>query len=305
MSILEILKASAGRFPFLPEERLVRRAHFVEDDFKKIGLKYQLEFKEFPVTVGAKTFYLPFGSYELMGSECCIENAREGDQKHTSMSGGGLDKESLLYFSKISEWGHDHIPHHWPHRMRPELKDPNQHLNTLREVWWLSHFSGVDYTTVKHDALVSNGKKVDWEFTTFSNLKLRVEVKRRVGDFQRRCYQTPLKTNSMFWDLAEKFPDNATDGFINVGCITLFDPIDREVRIAAIDWLENQNKIDCLCFSAVVQNPHDAFWVLPKANNSVLKQVVLPLDEEDKTYFAPHWFPVRVEQVASVLSNLP
>ena len=118
-SVFQNLQFAAQSLTFLTPAQLVHRAKLVDADFAAIGLKYQLACQEIPVRGWRGR--LPYASYQLLGSQCDVNNAHRGDRRHTSMSGGDLDRECILYFSKVAEWAHAHVPHLWPGALRHDL----------------------------------------------------------------------------------------------------------------------------------------------------------------------------------------
>ena len=67
------------------------------------------------------------------------KNPFEAPKNANCIEGSGASRESLSYFSKVSQIGHTLIPHLWldhPKLLR-DVRELNQHLNTLNEVWWL------------------------------------------------------------------------------------------------------------------------------------------------------------------------
>lgn len=290
--IAEALHFAAQNLDFLSKERIDYRAELVESDFAAIGLNYTLACEEIPVPQDPR-MVLPYSSYRLIGSECDINKAVSGDRRHTSMSGGGLDREGLLYFSKISEWAHAHIPHLWPAKFRAELRDPNSHLNTLVEIWWLARCVGADFSTVEYcvpvDPAKPDGKNFDWRVKLSSGVTLSQEVKRRIGDIGRSIDVPNFKWKSVFNDLA-KFPPPAPPDRLNAGCIRLFGPISNDVRCSAQQWLEENPLVSALAFHAPTSKDGESFAVIAQPGLGYIEHLLARPDHEDETYIAPFWF---------------
>lgn len=264
----------------------------MESDFAAIGLKYSLTCQKIPVPqYPGKT--LPYASYQLLGSECDINKAVRGDRRHTSMSGGGLDRECLLYFSKISEWAHANIPHLWPHKFADDLRDPNAHLNTLAEAWWLSRVVGVEFKTVEYcvpsDPAKPDGKNFDWRTKLSSGVTLNLEVKRRIGDIGRLIDVEKFKWKSAFHDI-DKFPDPVPPDRLNVACIRLFGSVSNPVRYSGQQWLGDTPRVSALAFHAVTQMRGESFAVLSQPGMGYIETLFSPPDHEDEIYIAPFWF---------------
>lgn len=290
--IAKALHFAAQNLHFLSKDRINYRAGLVESDFAAIGLKYALASEKIPVPQ-FRGMFLPYSSYRLIGSECDINHAVTGDRKHTSMGGGGLDRECLLYFSKISEWAHASIPHLWPAKLRDELRDPNQHLNTLTEVWWLARCVGAEFAATRYcvpvDAAQTHGKNFDWQVKLSSGVTLNLEVKRRLSDMARVIDVPKFKWKTVFNDLA-KFPPAAPPDRLNVGCIRLFGSISNDVRIAAKQWLEQNPSVSALAFHAPTPKDGESFAVIAQPGLGYIEHLLARPDHEDETYIAPFWF---------------
>lgn len=291
-TIAEALHFAAQNLDFLSKERIDARAALVESDFAAVGLKYSLACQNIPVPQH-RGMVLPYASYHLIGSECDIDHAVSGDRRHTSMGGGGLDRECLLYFSKISEWAHAHIPHLWPAKFRDDLRDPNKHLNTLAEVWWLARCVGADFKTADYSVPVDQaqpqGKNFDWRVKLSSGVTLSLEVKRRLGDMARAIDVPKFKWKTVFDDLA-KFPPATPPDRLNVGCIRLFGSISRDVVLSAKQWLEANQLVSALAFHAPTPKDGESFVIIAQPNLGYIAHFLAPPDHEDETYIAPFWF---------------
>lgn len=288
-TILEAIRFSAQNLDFLSPERLEQRAKLVAADFTVVGLAHRIGCLEYPVP--QYRMRLPYGYYELLGSECSVDNAGSGDRRHVAMSGGGLNQECLLYYSKVSEWAHAHIPQLWPKALRDELRDPNQHLNTVCEVWWLDRLIGADFSTIKYSVPVDPnkpaGKNYDWEVQLpGTGITMRMEVKRRVGDIGRSIDVPHLKWKSIFHDL-EKFPPASPPNQLNVGCVRLFAPISNEVLLATEKWLQSNPGVSAVALHSPAPGDGEPFAVVTQPGLEYIKLLFRPPDLEDNTYIAP------------------
>lgn len=295
-TVLESLQFAAQGLDFLPQAQLEHRAKLVEADFNQVGLKHRITCQKIPVPGwnGA----LPYASYELLGSQCDINQAVSGDRRHTSMSGGGLDRECLLYYSKVAEWAHANIPHLWPGKLKSELRDPNSHLDAVCEVWWLSRVVGADFKTAMHGVPAvpgsTGGKNFDWQVKLPSaGVILNLEVKRRPGNIGRFIDVPKLKWKSIFHDL-DKFPPASPPDVINVGCVRLFAPISREVIEAAREFLKATPNVSAVVFHAPSPKGQSSFAVITQPELGYIEHFFSPPDREDNTYVAPFWFARNV-----------
>jgi hypothetical protein len=210
-----------------------------------------------------------------------------------------LDRESLLYFSKISEWAHQHIPHLWPDRLRDGLRDPNQHIHTLCEVWWLSQVVGAIYASVEHavpkDPARPKGSNFDWRLQLTSAITLSLEVKRRPGDIGRFIEDSRLKPASLF-DAIDKFGPARPPDTLNVGCIQLFGAITPEVCRAARAWLAATPAVSALALYAPCIRRDRTFAVLTQPGLGYIEHLFAGPDKEDLSYFAPVTYALSAEQ---------
>jgi hypothetical protein len=231
------------------------------------------------------------GHYLIYGPEalCCLwrdehdratPRFRESQERHRSRG--------------VSEWAHANIPHLWPAGLRKDLCDPNSHLDTVCEVWWLSHVVGADFNSAEHGVPIDPtnpvGKNFDWRVRLpAAGVTLNLEVKRRPGDVGRSIDVPQLKWKSIFNDV-DKFPDPAPPDRLNVGCIRLFAPISREVHHAAREWLAITPRVSALVFHALSRTDHESFAVITQPGLGYIELLFSPPDHEDNTYIAPFWF---------------
>lgn len=295
-TVLESLQFAAQGLDFLSPAQLEHRAKLVEADFNQVGLKHRIACQKIPVPGWRGA--LPYASYELLGSQCDINQAVSGDRRHTSMSGGGLDRECLLYYSKVAEWAHAHIPQLWPGKLKAELRDPNSHLDTVCEVWWLSRVVGADFQSVLHgvpvDTANAGGKNFDWQVRLPSaGVTLNLEVKRRPGDIGRFIDVPKFKWKTIFNDL-DKFPPASPPDVVNVGCIRLFAPISRPVIEAGHEWLKTSPNVSAVVFHAPSPGERESFVVVTQPGLGYIEHFFARPDREDNTYVAPFWFARNV-----------
>jgi hypothetical protein len=210
------------------------------------------------------------------------------------MAGGGLDRECLLYYSKVATWAHERIPHIWPNSIKSDLRDPNKHLNALAEVWWLSKFHGADWRRVEHSVPVNplnkKGKNFDWRIhIPRHNTILNVEVKRRIGDIARAIDVPSLKYKSFFEDL-NKFPNPNPPHILNVACIRLFGPINEDVESHCRYWLQANPAVSAIALYGPAIRPKVSFCVITQPGLEFVGRFISPPDYEDEIYVAPFYF---------------
>lgn len=302
--ILQCLRFAAQGYAFLTTAQVEQRARWVEADFASIGLKFELTAEWLPISADQR---LPYAGYRLLGSDCDINKAGTGDRRVVAMAGAGFDQGSLLYFSKISEWAHQHIPHLWPHKFKEDLRDPNQHNNTLCELWWLSKVVGLVDSSVGYAVPVEpsrpKSKNIDWLAKTTADVTLRLEVKRRPGDVGRFIGDVRIKPASLF-DAVDKFKPASPPESLNIGCIQLFGPINRDVRSVVRDWLQKSPNVSAVALYAPCTSLDETFAVITQPTLGYIEHFFARPDSEDLAYFAPISFALSAEQLQKYYPGL-
>ena len=230
------LSESAGNLKDRGEitaENLMKRAAWLSGDLAKLGMP---EFRILPTrwVEAIAGVHIPLVEYRFGFSGFSIEQAHDPlrPQKDSShMEGSGLDREDLLYLSKVSEIGHTIIPDMWlaDRRLAEDVRRPSQHLDTLNEVWWLSRWHGIDAGSVTREGLIRNDAEnmkksipstVDWKFTVLgSHVTINLSVKNR-----KSTMGSPLLNKGVYlFDKMEHevFPESGSDE-INVLAITAY-----------------------------------------------------------------------------------
>jgi hypothetical protein len=174
----------------LSREAVERRAAFLVEDLARFKMKslglLPLESRPIP-ELGQN--YTPV-EYGFGPVRFDAENARDPFSVRRSvleMSGTGLDRGDLLYLSKICELGRTLIPDYWFHseELLRDISDPNKHISTLNEIWWLSVWIGFSERRLERECKISRdcSKKVDWRFALTSDKQawfVNLEVKQPV-----------------------------------------------------------------------------------------------------------------------------
>lgn len=197
--LFSLLRLEAGGLiqkGVLGEKELMQRASLLAQDLKVMApVGFRLLPPRWLLPQESEiNFTLVEYAFDQSGHD--IDNADDPlvPKKEVSMMNGtGLDRESLLYLSKVSETGHKIIPSLWPadEELCSHLKLGPQHLDTLNEVWWLSRWQGIDEGSVEHEKVVleksrsskrQKAPSVDWSFTILGGqVRINLEVKNRRG----------------------------------------------------------------------------------------------------------------------------
>jgi len=240
-----------------------RRALILSDDIKRIGFEtFRLSCQPYPIPSMdvRRVIPVPLPEYHFGDTGFSVQNARNTHDDFAKWIGGtGLDRGHLQFFSKVSEMGHRIIPQIWlgARKLRLELRNPSQHLDTLEEVWWLGRWLGmkeIRYGKPMRDDLTPD---VDWQFVIantsfFPGLKVNLEVKRLKKDNLRHSQRRDMQPRDFAQFCREqvlrKFRPSLPDE-VNVLAISLFGEIDRNVQIVVSDWLLSDENSDSRCAS--------------------------------------------------------
>lgn len=232
-----------------------RRACRLAKDIELIGFTmFRLSCQPYPVpSPGGGIIATPLPEYHFGDTGFSVQKARNShDDFSTWIGGTGLDRGHLQFFSKISQIGHSLIPELWPKKLRAELRNPTQHLDTLEEVWWLGCWSGIE--NIRRAAHIKPGVAgdIDWQFTigragSIRGLKVNLEVKRLKSDNTRQA--RGLKMNAHEFaefcreQILKKFRPSHDDE-VNVLAISLFGEIDGNVQRVISEWLVGDENSD-------------------------------------------------------------
>ena len=138
----------------------------------------------------------------------------------------------------MSQIGHSLIPELWPKKLRDELRNPTQHLDTLEEVWWLGCWSGIEDIRRAEQIKTGVADDIDWQFTIGSTgfswrLKVNLEVKRLKSDNTRQARGREMNAHEFAQfcrdQVLRKFRPSRPDE-VNVLGISLFGEIDGSVQ---------------------------------------------------------------------------
>jgi hypothetical protein len=232
-----------------------RRASVLADDIEQIGFDtFQLSCRPYPVpSVDGLIIATPLPEYHFGDTGFSVQKARNSDDDFPTWIGGtGLDRGHLQFFSKVSQLGHTLIPQFWPKKLRAELRNPTQHLDTLEEVWWLGCWSGMENIRRAERMRSDFAEDIDWQFTIgntgFSSaLKVNLEVKRLKSDNTRQARDREMNAHEFALFCREqvlrKFRPSSADE-VNVLGISLFGEIDGNVQRVISEWLRSNENCD-------------------------------------------------------------
>lgn len=232
-----------------------RRALILAADIDRIGFeRFRLSCRPYPVpSAGGRVVAMPLPEYHFGDTGFSVQKAcNSSDNFSTWIGGTGLDRGHLQFFSKVSQLGHNLIPEIWPKKLRAELRNPKQHLDTLEEVWWLGRWSGVDEIRRGEQIRSDSENDIDWRLvvarTSFSpGLNVNVEAKRLKSDSLRhaRGLQMTLHDFAQFCreQVLGKFRPSGPDE-VNVLAVSLFGEIDGNVQSVISEWLLSDENSD-------------------------------------------------------------
>lgn len=302
---------------FLSDETLMKRTAWLKFDLEALALP---DFRILPmrwIEPPGSGLRFPLVEYRFGNSDHDLnraDNPLKAPRNVNAMTGRGLDREDLLYLSKISEIGHTLIPEIWPSlpSLQANLRLATQHLDTLNEVWWLSRWHGIDRGSVKHEHVAridernlakKSPSRVDWKFTMLGGqITLHLEVKNRRGSKG----SAPFNKGVYLFDghPEEAFGLSGPDE-INVLAITSYHAgwiTEQEEAALVSAYLEGLERPVVDAVALAVKGGSGSYEKLffPVGRNLEKKDLILravfkPMDTEDHAFIGVIEFPMSVD----------
>ena len=179
---------------------------------------------------------------------------REEPVADTHKAGGfGLDLGSIHQLAKVCQIGRRLMSGRWPRCFKTDLLNPEEHLPTVEEIWWLGLWYEISHVEPNQRVFEGNKHDVDWQFRCGGSdggtpvTTINLEVKLRSKDWKRHV-DGPLYSTfhaSNFETLAKKF-SRKNPGQLNVVGMTIFGPVDVGVRQAAEKFLAETPTLDAI-----------------------------------------------------------
>jgi hypothetical protein len=317
------------------EKSLLERATWLAEDI--IALRWQ-KFTLLPLQfVRVEEQQMPLLEYEfgLDPAKHNVENAQVPSQVSftlNTLEGTGLNRNDLFHLTKCLETAHRLIPQLWPHPDPAQARgmgktldqtfvEPNEHMSTLEELWWLGRWHGVDAGSVIHGWAPRAGEaeyvgksppNIDWRFSVLSRqIWINLEVKNRPGTHRNRLYGTPVDLFSEKPE--EKFRPSADDE-INVLAMTIYTTgflESHEGPDLIQDYLDHVNFSErgALLDAVVIWTPFEtekpaSQWqfFFPTNRNLQRKDLLLKAiwsepDAEDKSRIAQQTAPLNFDEL--------
>jgi hypothetical protein len=307
----------------LSEEAVTRRSAFLAEDIPRIALRdfslCPLELITRPDT-GEKYMLV---EYKFGPVPFSVENAKDPFDLHPTvehMGGSGLDREELLYLSRVVEIARTLIPKHWfgDEKIVASVRSPASHLATLNEIWWLARWGGFNEDDLirEYRQNPASSKTVDWRFPkaiSGSEWFLNVEVKGRVGSISDRSYN---RKHAFYRQVRRDGTEDISDprlkfcksgaNEINVLAITWYDQISTELEVEIQRFLDESDAIDVVAIWA----PGDRIrggWtrLFPRGTELAEKRrafnaVLEPPDAEDHTRIMRNICPIPLPEILAM-----
>lgn len=238
----------------LTDERLKQRAIWLHQDLKE--LKWE-NFRILPTQVinPPGMGMIPIVQYEWGQDQFSIDKAEPFKKSRPAEDAEGsfLSRENLTWLGRVSEIGHTLIPHLWlgDKRLRQDVGEKNQHLDTLQEVWWLSRWHGIEEESIKREHLMRRSGKgsstVDWRFSIRgAGITINLSVKNRKGTAVSKAHKKRLN----LFDGKEVAPFTASGpDEINVLAVTAYHGgllTANEQRELVTDFLKRNQAVDAV-----------------------------------------------------------
>jgi uncharacterized protein len=250
----------------LTSERLKQRAIWLNQDLQ--ALEWDDSFRILPTQVinTPGMGMIPLVEYEWGQNQFSINKAKPLIKPASAEQAEGtfLSGEDLGWLGRISEIGHTLIPHLWlkDKRLRQDVSERNQHLDTLQEVWWLSVWKGLDSDSVQREFLLRRDDEnlskpspstIDWRFE-FTGLPPRLAVNLSVKNRKRTALHIPhnkKRLNLFDSNDSSPFAPSGPDE-INVLAITAYHGgvlTANEQRELAMAFLKKNQTVDAVAIS--------------------------------------------------------
>ncbi len=311
----------------ISEETLRQRAAWLASDIAALNwMTFDVQPTRFIEAGGVRLPLVTytFGTVSNQGLKQAAESPIRARFKPSEMEGGGLTHEELLYLSKCCEIAHERLPHLWPRNLTQgsppgslaqSFLNPNRHLSTLNEIWWLSLWRGLDPSSVVRDHVLrqdaaadSRPPDVDWRFSVLSGaVTVNLEVKIRPGTHARRQYGS---TARLFADDPQRKFRPSGLGEINVLAVTMFDLefLDsRDGANLAQQWIDEAATVDALliwCPFGSHESDSRFRTFFPKNRNlenkdSLLKAILQGPDVEDTSRICLQMVPLGLRSLVA------
>jgi hypothetical protein len=304
----------------LSEKTIERRANMLAEDIPRIGLT---DFRLCPVEVitrpdtGEK---YPLVEYTLGAVPFSIENAQNPFKLRPTvyhMGGSGLDREELLYFSRVVEIARRLVPRHWfdDVSLLAAVRAPTWHLATLNEIWWLARWNGFEETELVREYRHNprSKKSVDWRFPLMisgARWFLNVEVKCRLGSISDRSYNRKHHFYQQIRpDGTEDLSDprlkfcKSSEHEINILAVTWYDQVSSELEMEIRRFLAKSDSIDVVAIWAPGDRVRGG-WIrfFPRGTELLEKRYAFnaalkPPDTEDHTRIMRNVCPIPLPVV--------
>jgi hypothetical protein len=308
------LARALGVTNFLSEPDIKRRAALLFRDLTRFRIE---GFRLLPVRVYPASPSRPeirVAEYEFGPVPFSLENAKDPATVRRTvgeMEGTAINREDILYLSKVCEMAHRFISTLWVNdrKLMEDVRLSSKHLDTLNEVWWLGRWAGLDEKFLEREVrlLPNSQKSVDWRFRLLcadQEWTINLEVKRIISSIGARAYRkdhhfyTTLRADNSVNknDPRQKFQRSA-DYEVNVLAVTWFDEISVDLESEIQRFLDEDDKIDAVILWAPGDRRRGG-WIrfFPRFREIPDKQRMLALvllepDEEDHARIIAFWFP--------------
>lgn len=310
---------------FLSQEAIHRRARLLFRDLTRLQIEgfRVLPIRRYPFN---PSFNVQLAEYQFGPVDFSLENAKDPASVRKTvgeMEGTAINREEILYLSKVCEMAHALIPNMWTSdkRLIRDVRRSRQHLDTLNEIWWLGRWNGLSEQSLKREValLPTSAKSVDWQFPLVADGRawtFNLEVKRLIHSIGARAYaknhwfyKAPLPDGS--FDDADprlKFR-RSLDSEINILGVTWFDAISVELKAEIQRFLDEDDKIDVVIIWSPDYKGGGWFSFFPKGRDITEKQraissVLLEPDDEDRSRIIAFMFPRTLASIQAETAEL-
>ncbi|MEX2577549.1 MAG: hypothetical protein WD342_00715 [Verrucomicrobiales bacterium] len=239
-----------------------------------------------------------------------------------AVEGPGLSDGDLVKLSECCVLADRHLGKDWWSRNKKALRNPQGHLDLLEEIWWLGRFHGVAgvVPNVKLDS--ARAKDVDWMLRAgelgpgLPGQPLNLEVKFKRRDWVARVDGTDFVRDGFNWyfeGFEGKFSRHGDGSALNLACISTFAPLDRELAVAAEEFLAKNDAVDgVLVWSHHCLPGQEHLGICARKDSDYLRTLMTPPSPEHEERVVPLRYvlrngkerrPLTPEETIQMLSN--
>ncbi|MBE2180293.1 MAG: hypothetical protein IAE97_07460 [Chthoniobacterales bacterium] len=211
------------------------RAPLVIDFMERVGLEKRLTHHPWPAPRQIEFFT---GDESSSIDNADLDSLVIDPPSKTAWHGGTwLDTAPLTYLARVCDIGQQKLGNNWVEIFKKRLRNREDLLNVLNEIWWLGCWRGTFKVDTSPKA-VSGGNN-DWRLIFDDGFSLNLQVKRRKNDV-RRAVDPMFPVQGLFDKVSHRFAKSGPNE-VNVGTVTIYGGITDAVLRCLDDYFAPRN----------------------------------------------------------------